>query len=207
MLSAEAFYGKVIDIGGKRVNKRGSFRPPVRQGLSWEYANIDKTTCPDYHCSADQVPVPDETYDIVLMTEVLEHLHNPGAALVESYRLLKNGGKLVASMPFLFPVHSDPHDYQRWAPERIRMECVEAGFSEIDIEPMGGFFAVIMDITRIALNTPLNPYCPLQTLVRRALIRVLIPISYKIFLWLDKRFVNVKQQITTGYAIRALKKS
>lgn len=81
---------------------------------SWEYLNIDESTNPDYLCSADNIPVDDNTFDIVMLAEVIEHLENPIAVLNECYRVLKKDGKIVVTIPFLNALHADPYDFQRW---------------------------------------------------------------------------------------------
>ena len=120
LLFGVKWHGKVLDIGGKKKNKRGQFRPPLDQVESWEYVNIDPSTDPDYLCSADDIPVPNGSYDMVLMTEVLEHLEKPVEVLKEAYRILKPGGEIIITMPFLWAVHADPEDFQRWTGQRIR---------------------------------------------------------------------------------------
>ena len=114
VLSDIKFYGKVLDVGGKKENKRGTFRPPLDKIESWEYLNIDESTNPDYLCSADNIPVDDNTFDIVMLAEVIEHLENPIAVLNECYRVLKKDGKIVVTIPFLNALHADPYDFQRW---------------------------------------------------------------------------------------------
>jgi len=71
MLSQFLFYGKVLDIGGKKINKRGFFRP-LENIESWEYVNIDKTTNPDYLCSVDSICVENNSFDNIVLTEVLK---------------------------------------------------------------------------------------------------------------------------------------
>jgi hypothetical protein len=61
------FCGRVLDVGGKKDNKRGLFRPPLDDVESWEYLNIDEATNPDYSCSADDIPVDNENFDIVML--------------------------------------------------------------------------------------------------------------------------------------------
>ncbi|CAN2048456.1 hypothetical protein GMMP1_580026 [Candidatus Magnetomoraceae bacterium gMMP-1] len=119
----------MLDVGGKKENKRGQFRPPLHTVEKWEYLNIDKATTPDYLCSADRIPVQNETFDFVLMTEVIEHLEKPADILSEINRVLKKSGAVIMTMPFLFPIHSDPSDYQRWTPEKIKLECEKANFT------------------------------------------------------------------------------
>jgi ubiquinone/menaquinone biosynthesis C-methylase UbiE len=51
---------------------------------------------------AQNIPFRDETFDIVVMSEVLEHLDNEtlAKALQEVSRVLKKGGKLIATTPY-----------------------------------------------------------------------------------------------------------
>jgi SAM-dependent methyltransferase len=151
-LSSTTFKGKVLDIGGKKDNKRGSFRPPLNKVDSWEYLNTDDSTNPDYCCSAEDIPIDNEKFDIVLMAEVLEHLENPSKVLQEAYRITKFSGKIIATMPFLYPIHADPYDYQRWTPERIKLEFEKVGFTIEKIVPMGSVFAVIYDLLYVSLG-------------------------------------------------------
>jgi ubiquinone/menaquinone biosynthesis C-methylase UbiE len=47
------------------------------------------------------MPFSDNSYDLVFLIEVLEHVHNPQKALSEIYRVLKPGGTLIFSVPFI----------------------------------------------------------------------------------------------------------
>ncbi|MDP7069639.1 MAG: class I SAM-dependent methyltransferase, partial [Candidatus Peribacteraceae bacterium] len=52
--------------------------------------------------------ITDNSYDIVLCAEVLEHLHTPEKAIAEMKRVLKPGGLLLMSTRFIFPLHDAP---------------------------------------------------------------------------------------------------
>lgn len=58
--------------------------------------------------------VPDAAYDTVLCSEVLEHVGEPEAAVAEMARVLRPGGTLILSVPFLARLHEEPHDYYRY---------------------------------------------------------------------------------------------
>ena len=92
--------GKVLDIGGKKKNRRGSFINPVECVESWEYLNTDKTTGPDYCCSAEDIPLEDKSIDTVIMMELLEYLPSPKEVLDEIYRVLSDKGYVLISVPF-----------------------------------------------------------------------------------------------------------
>lgn len=145
-LAATPFQGDVLDVGGKKEGKKGAFRPPLTNCKSWRYVNVDAASQPDFLASADVLPLTDASVDCVLLSEVLEHLRHPEKSLVEAFRVLRPGGRIVLSVPFLFPVHGDPHDFQRWTPEKFRAELGAAGFGGIEVRPMGGLFGVLVDV-------------------------------------------------------------
>jgi SAM-dependent methyltransferase len=59
-------------------------------------------------------------FDVVLCTEVLEHLPEPQRAIDEMFRVLKPGGVLLLTTRFLFPIHDAPHDYFRFTKYGLR---------------------------------------------------------------------------------------
>ncbi len=190
--------GDVIDIGGKKENKRGAFRPPLSQVTSWQYVNLDKSTNPDFCCSADRIPVNDASFDTALLCEVLEHLKEPEKVLGEIFRILKSGGALIISTPFLFPVHADPYDFQRWTDAKIRLIVESLGFSDIKVKPMGGIGAVLYDLLLISFKTIQNRYC-------RLLGRIGLRLTRPFFNVLEKVMISTEKRITTGYFVIAKK--
>lgn len=74
---------------------------------------------------------PDASFDLVLSTQVFEHVEDPAAYLRECHRLLKPGGKLILSTHGTFPDHGAPWDFQRWTPHGLARDVKAAGF-EID---------------------------------------------------------------------------
>jgi len=122
--------GRVLDVGGKSVLTRGNFVPPKEACTKWEYVNIDKNTNPDYLCEASNIPLNDLSIDCLLLCEVLEHVSNPELTIKEAFRLLNKGGTCIISMPFLYPIHADPNDYQRWTNVKINKILKDCGFSE-----------------------------------------------------------------------------
>ena len=201
-LSRTEFRGDVLDVGGKKEGKKGTFRPPLEKCSSWRYVNIDPATGPDFLASADALPIKDATADLVLLAETIEHLEFPEKALAEAHRVLRPCGTLVLTVPFLFPVHADPHDFQRWAPEKFRRVLGGLGFQDVKVEPMGGLLPACFDI--------FEGYCqahylngrplPLSFRVARALVRRL----WRMVLTIDQR-APFKLAVTGGYFVTARK--
>ena len=69
---------------------------------------------------AQSLGVASGSLDVVLCTEVLEHLPEPQRAIDEMFRVLKPGGTLLLTTRFLFPIHDAPHDYFRFTKYGLR---------------------------------------------------------------------------------------
>jgi SAM-dependent methyltransferase len=83
----------------------------------------------DLHFGQDgRAPLEDAVVDIILSSQVLEHVPAPRAYLQEAHRLLKPGGLLFLSTHGYWMYHPDPTDFWRWTGEGLRMEIERAGF-------------------------------------------------------------------------------
>jgi len=102
--------GKTLDIGCGNDPYAEFF--PNRTTLDIEARpGIKVDIIADAH---DLSQIESESFDVVLCTEVLEHLHTPKKAISEFERVLKKGGMLILSTRFIFPLHDTPHDYYRY---------------------------------------------------------------------------------------------
>jgi SAM-dependent methyltransferase len=195
------FRGDVLDIGGEKFDNRSAFTPPKEQAASWRVINIDPATGADIIASAESVPLPDSCADVALMTELLEHVSAPDAVLREAARLLKAGGMIYITMPFLYQVHGDPHDYARWTADMMRARVQEAGFELVSLEPMGGIFAVIYDLIRAHLYRTGTP----GALGFRVKLKLLTA-GAGLWGWCDRKVTGSQNHITTGWAVIARKR-
>jgi SAM-dependent methyltransferase len=148
----ELMRGHVLDIGGKNERRRGDFVPPQQGVVSWRSVNIDEGTKPDFLCDASAIPLEDGAVDVFLLCEVLEHLAHPEAVLLEAGRVLTAGGVGLITMPFMYPVHADPWDFQRWTAEKLSSEVHAAGLRVRVLTPMGGPVAVVCDTIQVWLQ-------------------------------------------------------
>ena len=78
----------------------------------------------------ETLPFRDNTFDIAICSAVLEHVKEPQLIIHEMYRILKPGGKVYITVPFLQPYHAAPEDYQRWTLNGLKDLMKE--FEEID---------------------------------------------------------------------------
>ena len=201
--AAAAFAGLVLDIGGEWHSRRGTFRPPERANLHWLCVNTDPSVAPDVIADAAHGPFADQCADVVVCTEVLEHVIDPEAVIGEASRLLKQGGALVLSMPFIGHVHADPYDFQRYTAQKLDLLLRDAGFRDITIRTMGYYYAVLCEMIKGALAR-LRP-----TVLRWLLATAMIPIMN----WLVNRELNPDYEpsaymrgYTLGYFVEAEKR-
>lgn len=68
-------------------------------------------------CNCPQLP--DESFDIVCCTAVLEHVFEPWDAIKEMTRILKTGGYLYITSPFSWRFHPCPIDFYRFTPQAL----------------------------------------------------------------------------------------
>lgn len=82
--------------------------------------DIQKRKEVDVVGDAHALPFDDDSFDTIICMEVLEHLHTPHQAIAEMQRVLKQGGMLILSTRFIFPLHDTPHDYFRYTKYGLR---------------------------------------------------------------------------------------
>jgi SAM-dependent methyltransferase len=106
---------------------------------------------PDIFADASRLPLADSSVDAVLCLEVLEHVKDHLAALEQIALVLKPGGTLLLSMPFMYPVHDAPHDYQRLTAHGLRRDLASAGFRIVRLEKIGHAMRAAGLLTCLAL--------------------------------------------------------
>ncbi len=75
------------------------------------------------------LPLADGSFDLILSTQVLEHVEDVGWYLGEAHRLLKPGGRLVLSTHGFFQDHGCPYDFFRWTGEGLRVQLALSRFN------------------------------------------------------------------------------
>ena len=98
---------------------------------------------PDKHnfeCFLDAIPTPDNHYDAIILTQVLEHTPNPLKVLTEINRTLKPNGKLVLSVPLNAPLHGEPWHFFHFTHYGLSELANESRFQLIMCEKIGGGF-------------------------------------------------------------------
>jgi len=118
LLEQNKYYykGIVLDIGGR---DRGKFKKPKDEVEKWIFADIEQKHKPDIILNVEDMNnIVTESIDVINAVELFEHVENIEKGLNECYRVLKKNGTMILSAPFLYPIHADPCDFQRWTKEK-----------------------------------------------------------------------------------------
>lgn len=205
---AESAKGRVLDIGcaDRWVE------PRLSSGC--EYIGLDYPVTgqqmygsrPDVLADASAMPLADESIDTVIILEVLEHLRHPREALQEIARILRPQGKVLLSMPFLYPIHDAPHDYQRLTIHGLARDAESAGLRVDSLTPNLGSAETAGLIASLALGG-----MSLHAIRQRRpgallapVLLVIIPII-NLFSWVLGRLLPAWGAITAGYQLTATK--
>jgi SAM-dependent methyltransferase len=163
---------------GSRVLDIGAGEAPYRE-LFAEHAYVtldhDDTLHSgevDLHGAADAVPAADHSFDVVVCTQVLEHVPRPLEALREFHRVLRADGLLVATVPFVWEEHEMPHDFFRYTRYGIERLLTEAGYSQIEVRPRTDCFTTLAQLVlnaRWAMGSAADGLDELRVEAREAL--------------------------------------
>jgi SAM-dependent methyltransferase len=150
--------GRLLDVGcGKRPYSL-IYESLVDMSIGTEVAfSPHGTQAANIICFAERLPFAGSTFDTILCTEVLEHTAQPFEAMHEFARLLKPGGHLLLSVPFIYPIHEAPYDYWRFTSHALESLCCHSGFKVLYLHSKGGvatsLLVILLNIQLWALNS------------------------------------------------------
>lgn len=175
-----SFSGRILDQGCGQKPYRSLFKSAT------EYTGIDfpafsankdgEQGCPDVLFDEDYVrtlslPFESESFDHSVAFQVLEHHPDPRQMLSEMARVIKPGGLILLTMPFMGGLHEEPHDYQRLTPYGFAELLPQVGCEALWIKKQGSLASTIalllheqIDVTArrrglwLALAVALHPF-------------------------------------------------
>ncbi|MBU2544923.1 class I SAM-dependent methyltransferase [Patescibacteria group bacterium] len=163
----------------------------------------------DYVCDIINIPVEASSFDVIICTEVFEHIPRPDLALKEFFRILKPNGKLYITAPLNSVIHQAPYHYyggfsKFWYSRYLN----KYGFKEIDIKKKKGFFAFYSYETFRALLFLIKS----KKWRHKILIPLTVPLIFilpPLLFGLDKHNLDTYKldtECTAGYIVKAIKK-
>ena len=103
----------------------------------WNYSNLDTIA------DLGKLPFKSNLFDLVICTQVLEHINDPQHVLNELFRTTKTGGTICLTAPQGWGVHQAPFDFFRYTHFGLRYLMEKAGFEIISIVPSSGYFGYL----------------------------------------------------------------
>jgi SAM-dependent methyltransferase len=155
--------GDLLDLGCGSVPLYDFYREKTTSitCIDWE-STEHKQIHIDIFCDLTKpIPLPDNSFDTIICTDVLEHIPVPYELMKEISRLLRPGGKLFLAVPFYYCLHEEPHDYFRYTKHALTRFCTENKLRVLKIEEYGGAPEIIVDVmykTYDFLNLPARKF-------------------------------------------------
>lgn len=153
--------GRLVDMGCGHVPYYEMYRPFVQDTICVDWANsVHRNELLD--CKTDlnnPLPFAPESFDTVLLTDVLEHISRPAELISEIQRILSPSGKVILAVPFLYWLHEQPYDFFRYTEFALRELCEEAGLRILSLVPYGGAPEILVDITAKCLAPRVPSLC------------------------------------------------
>ena len=143
-------HGRLLDLGCGRAPLLGYYASFVETVTLVDWGNSFHVN-PMLDLVADlnrPLNLTSDSFDTVILSDVLEHIAEPHELMREISRVLRSdGGVLLLSVPFFYPIHEEPFDFQRYTNYALTRMCTNAGLVVIDISPIGGLPEILVDIT------------------------------------------------------------
>jgi SAM-dependent methyltransferase len=194
--------GRLLDLGCGMAPLFHVYQPFVDEIICVDWPNsAHEIQHVDIHCDlSGPVPLPDNHFDTVILSDVLEHLPNPEQVCTEISRMLRPGGCLLANVPFYYPLHEEPHDYFRYTEFALRRFLGLAQLEVELIESIGGPIEIVADISsKLACAIPLIGSVLAETIQGFAAATNKLPL-------LRGTFTRLAAKFPLGYVIVARKR-
>lgn len=186
--------GTLLDIGcGEMPYKELLLSEPslVKRyiGIDIENPIYQQKRRPDLFWDGINMPLDDNSIDCAVATELFEHLPDLAGVLKEIKRVLKPGGILFFTIPFLWPLHDIPNDEYRYTPFSLERIFRKTGFTALNIKAMGGWNASLAQMIGLWLRRS-----PISEIQRKEFSEILFPL-YKYLIEHDSLPSNFKESI------------
>jgi SAM-dependent methyltransferase len=133
-------HGDLLDIGCGEKPHEELLRPFLASYTGLDHPDTLHSHKAELWGSATALPCDDKSYDTVVMFQTLEHVEEPGLALSEAYRVMRPGGLLFVTTPFMWGIHEQPRDFYRYTPYAMTYLCEKAGFTNVTVTSVGGYW-------------------------------------------------------------------
>lgn len=147
--------GLLADVGCGDVPYYHFYKNQVEDNIciDWENSSLELSFLDHYaDLNKPMTFLESNSFDTVLSTDVLEHIHEPALLFSEMTRILKPNGHLILAVPFLYWVHANPHDYNRYTHFMLEEYCKKNDLEVVKLEAYGGLPEIIFDLIHKGYN-------------------------------------------------------
>lgn len=184
---------RVLDLGCADLH----YQPLLPKGVEYVGADLAGNPWAALELNPDgTVPAADDSFALVLSTQVLEHVDDPTGYLAECRRVLEPGGTLLLTTHGIMYYHPDPRDYWRWTGAGLTKVVEEAGFA---VEEMRGLMGLAPAALQLFQDATLRR-------VPRPLRRPYIMAMQAFMAFTDRRYSDeARSTDALVFAVRAVK--
>lgn len=143
---AKYISGKTLDIGCGQKPYKSLYASQEYLGLEIDTPDNRLKKQADFFYDGLQMPFDDGFFDSIVCNEVFEHVFNPQTFLQEINRVLRGGGYMLISMPFVWDEHEQPFDYARYSSFGIKHLLEENGFEIIHHQKTNNGIEVVFQL-------------------------------------------------------------
>ncbi len=144
--------GRALDLGAGQLAWKELLDRHVREYISGDLVPGPRGLDVILDVTAG-LPFADGSFDTVFCCSVLEHTVEPWQAFSEMRRVLSPRGVAVLSVPFVFPLHDEPHDYYRFTLYGVKYLAQQTGFEIEKIVVNGGLFHFFLNLPSAVMST------------------------------------------------------
>lgn len=143
--------GRLLDVGCGSKPYQSLFAVDAYIGLDIDSEASRQAGVADYFYDGKTFPFDEASFDCVLCNQVLEHVFNPDEFLGELMRVLKPGGRLLLTVPFVWDEHEQPYDYARYSSFGLRALLEKQGFHIIQHKKLGADASILFQLANAYL--------------------------------------------------------
>ncbi|MSR88019.1 MAG: class I SAM-dependent methyltransferase [Candidatus Zambryskibacteria bacterium] len=131
--------GRVLDIGGGE----GRWKRILSEYATEYFISDLYSQAADFKDDARKLSNESSSFNAIVCFEVLEHIDDTERVVSEMYRVLKPGGYVAATLPFIFPSHGNPDDYKRLTPSGLEYYFKKMGFQVVQSGKIGNVLTIL----------------------------------------------------------------
>ena len=158
MQFAPALSGRLLDVGCGSKPYKTLFHVDDYIGLELDSDESRKRGYAEHFYDGVVFPFSDDFFDCVLCNQVLEHVFNPPEFLSEINRVLKLGGRLLLTAPFVWDEHEQPNDYARYSSYGLKALMNRYNFKVLKQKKSCADASVIFQMINAYLFKIINPF-------------------------------------------------